>query len=403
MKHLKISLIFLLLSKFLYSQNTLEGKLFFINKQEKKEFIVGASVENVSTKTFVVSDSLGSFKIETNLPTKIVFKQFDFLTDTISLETVDDLKGKEFELKIINRIREVVIEEKVNSLKRSGLSTINTETIGSTELKKAACCNLAESFETNNSVDILMVDGISGAKQVSMLGLDGVYSQITAENVPLIKGLNSSYGLALVPGTWISSIDISKGTGSVVNGFEGLAGIINLEYLQPENAENLFVNVYQNSLGRTEFNLHLANKINIHSSNILFLHYNNVWNKNDNNKDGFIDVPIGSQINIFDKWKWQGDKFMIQAGVKAVMDNKSGGQISYNKNNDRFGNKIYGIEITNNQIEGFIKAAILFPNKPYRGLGLVNNYKMFEQKLIFGSKKYLGNQKSFFSNLIYQD
>jgi hypothetical protein len=403
MKHFKISLIFLIFYSFLYSQNTLEGKLFFTNNQEKKEYITGASIESISNKNFAVSDSAGYFTINVTIPGKIVLKQLGFIVDTIFLEKLPEANPYEFELKPSKLIKEVVIEEKINSLKRSNYNTINIENIGSIELKKAACCNLAESFETNNSVDIVMSDGVSGAKQVSMLGLDGIYTQISAENIPLVKGLNSSFGLSLVPGTWISSIDISKGTGSVVNGFEGLSGIINVEFLKPDKSDVFFANVYQNSLGRTEANFHLANKINEKTSNILFLHYNNVWKKNDNNNDDFIDVPIGEQLNIFDKWKWQNNKFMIQAGAKAVYENKNGGQLAYNKNNDRFGSKIYGIEITNKQIEAFSKAALLFPNKPYKGLGWINNMKLFEQNLVFGNKQYFGSQQSFYSNVIYQD
>ena len=143
MKHFKISLIFLIFYSFLYSQNTLEGKLFFTNNQEKKEYITGASIESISNKNFAISDSAGYFTINVTIPGKIVLKQLGFIVDTIFLEKLPEANPYEFELKPSKLIKEVVIEEKINSLKRSNYNTINIENIGSIELKKAACCNLA--------------------------------------------------------------------------------------------------------------------------------------------------------------------------------------------------------------------------------------------------------------------
>ena len=140
----------------------------------------------------------------------------------------------------------VEVQSKVNTTKFSTINTINMQTLSTGELEKAACCNLSESFGTNASVDVNFTDAVSGAKQIQMLGLDGVYAQITQENMPLIRGVSSAFGLNYVPGTWIESIQVIKGTGSVVNGFESLVGQINLEYFKPESAPKLFWNMYSN-------------------------------------------------------------------------------------------------------------------------------------------------------------
>ena len=140
------------------------------------------------------------------------------------------------------------------------VNPLQIQKISSKELQKAACCNLSESFETNATVDVSFTDAISGAKQIKMLGLDGIYTQITQENVPLIRGLSSAYGLTYVPGTWIESIQIIKGAGSVTNGFESFAGQINLEYFKPENADKIFWNFYTNSESKFENNSSLLKK-----------------------------------------------------------------------------------------------------------------------------------------------
>merc|ERR1711920_648667 len=95
-----------------------------------------------------------------------------------------------------------------------------------------------------------------------MLGLDGVYTQLQWENIPLVRGLSTSFGLNFPPGTWINSIQITKGTASVVNGYESMSGMINLELIKPSQGPRLYTNFYLNRFGRTELNLHSAQVLN---------------------------------------------------------------------------------------------------------------------------------------------
>ena len=109
---------------------------------------------------------------------------------------------------------------------------------------KAACCNLSESFETNPSIDVNFSDAISGTKQIKMLGLSSPYILITTENVPSVRGAAQAYGLSFIPGTWVESIQLTKGAGSVTNGFESIVGQINAELVKPLTDNKLFVNAY---------------------------------------------------------------------------------------------------------------------------------------------------------------
>ncbi|HUN04400.1 MAG TPA: Plug domain-containing protein, partial [Niabella sp.] len=149
------------------------------------------------------------------------------------------------------------------------------------ELTKAACCNLSESFETSPSVDVSYSDAVTGIKQIQLLGLAGNYTQLLTENVPEIKGLSGSYGLTFIPGPWIEGIQLTKGTGSVVNGYESIAGQINVEEKKPDNSEKLYLNTYINDLGRLEANINLATKLNNKWSTGLLTHANGVFTKND--------------------------------------------------------------------------------------------------------------------------
>src|SRR5687768_3634343 len=151
---------------------------------------------------------------------------------------------------------EVIIKQKQKSTTINMLDPIKTERIGQRELLKAACCNLSESFETTPSVDVAFTDAVSGYKQIQMLGLAGPYTLITRENIPDARGLSAVTGLTFTPGTWIEGMQLSKGTGSVVNGYESVAGQINVEWRKPfeEKEEKWHLNMYQNTQGRTEGN-----------------------------------------------------------------------------------------------------------------------------------------------------
>ena len=180
----------------------------------------------------------------------------------------------------------------------------NVVKISEEELLKAACCNLSESFETNPSIDVNFSDALTGTKQIKMLGLSSPYILISEENIPSVRGASQIYGLTYTPGTWIESIQITKGAGSVTNGFESIAGQINTELKKPFFDFPLYVNLYSSVNGRQEANLHWNKKISEKWSTGLYLHGNQRTQKFDRNKDGFIDIPLAKQTNLFHRWQY---------------------------------------------------------------------------------------------------
>ena len=132
-----------------------------------------------------------------------------------------------------NILDEVTVNKKRKTIQKSYFKTQNITNVSSDELLKAACCNISESFETNPSIDVNYSNAVTGVKQVKMLGLESPYLLITEENIPMIRGASQVYGLSFIPGTWVESIQITKGAGSVINGFESISGQINTELLKP--------------------------------------------------------------------------------------------------------------------------------------------------------------------------
>lgn len=298
----------------------------------------------------------------------------------------------------------VEIKEVQNATEFLFFPTINGERLTARSQLKAACCNLSESFETNPSVDAAMTDAVSGAKKIQLLGLDGVYSQIMFENLPLIRGLSSSYGLTYVPGTWVKSILITKGTGSVVNGYESISGQLNVDLLKPDEAQDpLFFNLYANQFGRYEMNVHLNKSINESVGTTLLAHGSTMKQRNDNNHDGFLDQPTYDQLNFMNRWYWQkNDRAEGQFGVRAVYDDRRGGQFLFDKSRDYGTNTYYGIGIRNIQAEVFNKTGFVF-EKPGRSLGTMFSARYHKQDMFFGLRTYEGEQRSLYVNLIWQD
>ncbi|MFY9308918.1 MAG: TonB-dependent receptor [Bacteroidia bacterium] len=254
------------------------GRVLGTTTKQTKEQLPGANVYWLGTTTGTITDSVGIFHIPQPqvLPAKLVISMIGYTSDTIKINAVP-AGSIEVLLKSTISLQEVNVESKQSTTRYSTFNPVNTEIISSKELLKAACCNLSESFSTNASVDVAFTDAVSGARKIQMLGLDGIYTQILSENMPMLRGLSAAYGLNYIPGTWIENIMVTKGTGSVVNGYESISGQINLEFLKPKEQEApLFINLYGNHKGRAEANVHIAPKINEKWGTLLFLHASDV-------------------------------------------------------------------------------------------------------------------------------
>ena len=231
-------LLFILLPSLVSAQisGLLKGKVMGKNSKQETEILPFATLATLAPNPkFATTDSLGQFQIEVLglFPQQVVVGYLGYKTDTIEVE---DFTFKTITLQQGIQLKQVEVNAGNATSRMSTLSTKGVETMGKNELLKAACCNLAESFGTNASVDVVFTDAVSGAKKIQMLGLDGVYTQLTAEGIPYLRGIVSSYGLTFVPGPWMESIQIAKGAGTVTTGFDALAGQINLEFKKPNEA-----------------------------------------------------------------------------------------------------------------------------------------------------------------------
>lgn len=292
--------------------------------------------------------------------------------------------------------------------------TIRTEVISAAGLCKMACCNLAESFENSASVTVGYSDAVTGARQIRLLGLSGTYTQMLDENRPVMRGLAAPFGLSYVPGQWLESIQIAKGSPSVINGAESITGQINLEHRKPTDERPLFVNASVMSDSKMDFNIASSLQLNEKWSTVMLGHVSGNAVSADHNHDGFMDDPQMLQINLANRWLYYADNgVQVRFGVRALQDGRRGGQEGYDHRTYSFeavgreaGGDTYapwGSEIMNRSINGYLKAGVPLNEENTRNIAVVADYNYYVMDSYFGATKYLAGQHSGFLNLLYQN
>lgn len=386
----------------LAQKNTLKGVVLETNNKGSMSPLQGALVHWLKTGIGTTTDSAGVFHIpyasESN---QLIVNATGYKSDTI---IIADSKFVKVILINKSKLNEVVISFERSSTEISFIDPLKVSSMSEKELFKAACCNLSESFETNPSVDVSYSDALTGTKQIQMLGLASQYTQLTQEAMPSTRGLASNFGFSYTPGTWINSIQLSKGVGSVANGYESIAGGINVELHKPDQKERVYFNIYGSEGGRYESNLILAQKVNAKFSQALFLHGSTLNQRMDRNNDGYLDNPLGYQMNAMYRFKFENHKGLIlQGAVRALQDKKIGGALGINEDMQYAVNpQIYGTQVKGERYEAFLKVGYVFEKKRYKSIGLQINASNQNYDNFFGVNKYNGTEQSVYSNLIYQ-
>ncbi len=399
MKH--ILYIIMLLPILLWSQETANGTIWEANTKNETIGLPGANVYWLNTNVGTVTDFEGNFSLSYKKEYKqLVISYVGFKTDTI---TVTNPKNITHALQSTSSLDEVTVTARKQATARSYLQSQNIITVSSDELLKAACCNLSESFETNPSIDVNFSDAVTGTRQIKMLGLTSPYILIATENIPSIRGASQAFGLSFIPGTWVESIQITKGAGSVVNGYESIAGQINAELVKPTTDNKLFVNAYGAVNGRLELNTHFNTKVSDRWDTGLYLHGNSRSEKFDRNDDAFLDLPLAKQVNVMNRWQYTNPEkgFVSFINLKYLNDEKQAGQIAFNPDTDKFTTNAWGSEIDTRRYEVSAKLGYVNPEIPYQSLGVQGAYSNHKQDSYFGFNTYNILHNSAYANVIY--
>lgn len=296
------------------------------------------------------------------------------------------------------------LHEATVSARRKPLSRLggveNGFSMSRQEIFKAACCNLGESFTTNPSVDVNYTDAATGARQVKLLGLAGSYVQMLTENVPAFRGAASPYSLGYVPGPWMQSIQVSKGSASVKNGYESITGQINVEYKKPQATPSMEVNLYADSKSKVEANFDGNVHLNSKLSTGLLAHYEDNYGHHDENHDGFYDQAKVKQYHVQDRWAWMGNRYIFQAAINALGEKRTGGQTAHAHIAD--GQERYRINTETYRYDGFMKNAWVINKEHATNLALILSGSNHDVESTFGHRIYNVVQREGYASLLFE-
>lgn len=308
-------------------------------------------------------------------------------TDTASLDSI-------FKDETLQEVK--VVARKAGTSRLAG--AVNGIAVNKDELFKAACCNLGESFTTNPSVDVAYNDATTGARQIKLLGLSGTYVQMLTENLPNFRGAAIPYALGYVPGPWMKGIQVSKGCASVKNGYESITGQINVDYLQPEDEQQVEVNLFGDSKSRIEANadanVHLSDKW----ATEILLHHENILQNHDDNGDGFYDMPGREQYNVQNRWVYKGKNYIFHGGLGALKEIRTSGQDEEHVHSD----DIYRIKLHTNRYEGYMKHAFILNHEHGTNIAFMSSASMHQLDALYGNKFYDLNEKNLYGSLMFE-
>ena len=313
------------------------------------------------------------------------FLLFCLLINFLKLFSQDDNS----DTMMMNDLMEVVILKKKKSISQLYNISSNVINVDKEELLKSACCNISESFETNPHIETNFTNSIIGIKQISLFGLKSPYILISEEDLPSIRAGTQVIGLNYIPGTWVESIQINKGTSNVENGYESLTGEINVKLKKPKDDDPFFLNFFRGYKGRNELNIQFSEKLSNKLYSSLFVHGSNRQKKVDKNLDSFKDKPTSSQFNILNRWQFEStdNSFSAMLTLNGFKDRKKIGQISP-KNIGKSEEKIWNGSINTNQFKSNFILNYNFLDRPYNNLTFQLFNSFLDYNSFFGFRKY---------------
>ena len=394
-------ILILFLASVVCAQGSLSGTVTEIDENGNSKPLVGANVIWQGTTIGTSTDNEGNFEIKRTSKTDLLIVSYiGYISDTLKISNQQNI---DLTLRTSSKqLDDIAIVERQYKSYSDYFSEENKLVITESELQKAACCTLAESFETNPSIDVSFTDAITGVRQIEMLGLRGIYTQTTMESLPYIRGLMSNTGLTFVPGTWIDAINVSKGIGSVANGFESITGQIDIGLRKPfdlAEPKGGLLNLYANNDQRFEGNLNYRTNLGEDIYSVTLLHGSTRKYKFDANNDTFMDMPTAETVNLMQRFQYLSDNgWSSQLGFQFVNDEKIGGTI--NSNNNRQSN--YNYSSSDRLFSMFAKTGYVFPDELGKSIGIQLSYGDYRNTSSYGINDYEGNEKSLFLNLLYQ-
>ncbi|MCW2119307.1 TonB-dependent receptor [Flavobacterium sp. 7A] len=335
---------------------------------------------SVPSGNYVLLASYTGFQFEKK---KIVVKD--------SLESTQD-----FNLRENNSLDEVVVTGTLKPVTRME-SAVPVEVYKPTFFKKNPTANVFDALQNVNGVRPQLNCNICNTGDIHINGLEGPYTLVLIDGMPIVSGLSTVYGLSGIPNSLLERIEIVKGPASSLYGSEAVGGLINIITKNPKNAPVFSADAFVTDWG--ELNLDLGIKANVGktASVLTGVNYFNYSNPIDNNNDNFTDVTLQSRISIFQKWNFnrKSNKLLSLAG-RYFYEDRWGGELQWNKS-FRGGDQVYGESIYTKRRELLGAYELPFKEKMLFTFSLTNH----DQNSVYGDTPYLAQQRIGFGQLTW--
>ena len=291
---------------------------------------------------------------------------------------------------------EVVISGTLKPVKR--LETpVPVEVYTTAYLKKNPTSNLFEALQNVNGVRPQFNCNICNTGDIHINGLEGPYTMVTIDGMPIVSALSTVYGLSGIPNSLIDRIEIIKGPASSLYGSEAVGGLINIITKKTINAPLFSADVFSTSWLETNVDLGFKSNVGSNADYLLGVNYYNYNQPIDNNDDNFTDVTLQERVSVFNKWdfKRKSQKEFSLAG-RFFYEDRWGGEMQWNSN-FRGGNEVYGESIYTTRFELISKYQLLIPENMFLSFSLTSH----DQNSVYGARSYIAAQKIAFGQYVW--
>lgn len=396
MKKIITILLILVSVKNLAQENgSISGKI-----SSNSEVVSSANITLLNTEISIISDSLGNYKIESLIESsykiQISAMGFETIRKAIVVKKNEDFVLN-FELKKIeNQLNEVVISGTLKAVKRLE-SPVPVEVYSPVFFKKNPTASIYEALQNVNGVRPQLNCGVCNTGDIHINGLEGPYTLVLIDGMPIVSSLSTVYGLSGIPNSLVERIEIVKGPASSLYGSEAVGGLINIITKNPINAPLFSADYFTTSY--LENNLDLGFKFNIGKkvTSILGLNYFKYGNRVDNDKDNFTDVTLSDRISLFQKWSFnRKENRLFTIAARGVYEDRFGGDMRWERKH-RGGNEIYGESIYTKR--GELLGNYQLPTSEKIMFSFSGNVHFQDSR--YGTTSYIANQKIAFGQLIW--
>lgn len=356
-----------------------------------------ANISLKNTKIATISDANGNFLLEKFKPGnhEIIVSYTGLKTEIQKINVADStIITLDFNLKENNTLDEVVVTGTLKAVNRLE-SPVPVEVYKPAFFKKNPTANIFEALQNVNGVRPQLNCNVCNTGDIHINGLEGPYTLVLIDGMPIVSGLSTVYGLSGIPNSLLERIEIVKGPASSLYGSEAVGGLINIITKNPNNAPVFSADAFANSWGELNVDLGFKGNIGKTASVLTGVNYFNYSNPIDNNHDNFTDVTLQDRISVFQKWNFnrKNNKLFSMAG-RFFYEDRWGGEMQWEKKY-RGGDEIYGESIYTKRWELLGAYELPIVEKMLFSFSYTNH----DQNSVYGNMPYPAQQRIGFGQL----